>query len=712
MSQTPPKATTQRVSQTLHGRERVDDYAWLKDERWQDVMRDPSQLSADIRTYLEQENAFTADAMADSELLQETLFNEFRGRIKEDDSSVPARDGSFEYYVRFREGGQQPMVCRRPNDDADNEQVLLDGDSLAESESYFHLGDHGHSRDHRLFAWSQDTAGSEFYSIHVRDLDADSLLPDVIPDASGSFEWVDAGSDAAPAIAYTVLDANHRPCKVLIHRLGADAQSDAVIYEEADAGFFVGVELSRSRDFLFVDAHDHVTSEVRYLDLRQPKSVRTLELVAPRRPGVEYSVDHHDDRLLILTNADDAEDFKIVSAPLHAPGHENWTDLIPHRAGVLIVGMQVLAKHLIRLERVDGLPRIVVHEFATGEEHCVSFPEEAYSLGLGGGYEFDTPHLRFVYSSMTTPEQVYDYHLQTRDRTLLKTQEVPSGHDPERFVTRRVFANARDGERVPISLLHLKSTAMDGTAPMLLTGYGAYGISLPAAFSTSRLSLVERGFVYAIAHVRGGMERGYRWYRQGKLQHKKNSFEDFIASAEHLVATGVAAAERVAVHGGSAGGLLMGAVTNLRPDLFAAVVADVPFVDVLNTMCDATLPLTPPEWPEWGNPLEDVDAYDYIASYSPYDNVEVRRYPAILVTAGLTDPRVTYWEPAKWVARLRRCNIGSQPLLLKTNMDAGHGGAAGRFEQLREVALMYAFILKILMPSALRPEPNNKGAAG
>ena len=399
--------------------------------------------------------------------------------------------------------------------------------------------------------------------------------------------------------------------------------------------------------------------------------------------------------MLILTNADGAEDFKIVQAPLASPDPGNWEELVPHREGVLIVDMYVLASHLIRLERVDGLPRIVVHEFASGDEHTVAFEEQAYSLGLQEGYEFRTSTLRFAYSSMTTPQQVFDYDMDSRERTLMKTQEVPSGHDPGRYRTRRIFATAHDGERVPISLLYLESTPLDGTAPVLLTGYGAYGISIPAAFGTARLSLVDRGFVYGIAHVRGGMERGYRWYRMGRLSAKKNTFLDFIAAAEHLVAQRIAAPGGLAAHGGSAGGMLMGAIANMRPDLFRAIVADVPFVDVLNTMCDASLPLTPPEWPEWGNPIDDEKAYDYIASYSPYDNVRAVEYPSILVTAGLTDPRVTYWEPAKWVARLRRLSTGDGLLLLKTNMDAGHGGAAGRFEQLREVALMYAFLLKV-----------------
>jgi oligopeptidase B len=415
---------------------------------------------------------------------------------------------------------------------------------------------------------------------------------------------------------------------------------------------------------------------------------------------VQYDVEHHPDlfgteAILLRTNADGAEDFKICWAPRAAPERANWRDLVPHRSGTYVLDFTVYRDWLVRLEREEGLPRIVVRRLAGGDEHTIAFDEEAYSLGMDEGYEFATDVLRYTYSSMTTPSEVWDYDLRERTRSLRKRQEVPSGHDPSAYVTKRLFAVAGDGERVPISLLYRKDTRLDATAPCLLYGYGAYGISIPAAFSTTRLSLVDRGFIYAVAHVRGGTEKGWRWYREGKLAKKPNTFADFIAAAEYLLTSGHAAPGKVVAHGGSAGGMLIGAVANMRPDLFGGLIAEVPFVDVLHTMLDGTLPLTPPEWPEWGNPIVDAEAFRTILSYSPYDNVRAQAYPPILVLAGLTDPRVTYWEPAKWVARLRALRTDDNLLAFRTNMDAGHGGASGRFDRLKEVALAYAFAIKV-----------------
>jgi oligopeptidase B len=406
-------------------------------------------------------------------------------------------------------------------------------------------------------------------------------------------------------------------------------------------------------------------------------------------------VDHHDGQLIILTNSEGAEDYRIVAAPADNPGREHWREIEPHRPGRLILDVVAYKDFLVRLERENGLPRIVVRRFADGEEHAIAFAEEAYALGISPGYEYDTPALRFTYSSMTTPAQVFDYDMETRARELRKTQEIPSGHDPSLYVTRRVMAPAKDGETVPVSLLYRKETPLDGSAPLLLYGYGAYGLSIPAGFSTNALSLVDRGFVYAIAHVRGGKDKGYRWYKDGKREKKMNSFSDFVAAGEFLAEQGFTSRGRIVAHGGSAGGMLMGAVANMAPELFLGVIAEVPFVDVLTTMLDESLPLTPPEWPEWGNPTESVADYRTIAAYSPYDNVRAHAYPHILALAGLTDPRVTYWEPAKWVAKLRERATGDRLIMLRTNMEAGHAGASGRFERLKEVALAYAFALKI-----------------
>jgi oligopeptidase B len=432
-------------------------------------------------------------------------------------------------------------------------------------------------------------------------------------------------------------------------------------------------------------------------------------LVAARETGVQYDIEHHPSfngapALFIRTNADGDEDFKIVWTPLAIPGRAHWRTLVPHRPGVYIISFTVLADWLIRLEREDGLPRIVVRRLDSGEEHIIAFAEETYSLGFEGGFEFATNTLRFNYSSMTTPAEVWDYDLVSRTRTLRKRQEVPSGHDPAAYVTRRLLAPAPDGETVPISLLHRKDAAIGGATPCLLYGYGAYGISIPAAFSTSRLSLVDRGFVYAVAHVRGGTEKGWRWYREGKLKAKPNTFHDFIAATEYLIANGWTGRGKVVAHGGSAGGALIGAVANMRPDLYAAMMAEVPFVDMLNTMLDETLPLTPPEYPEWGDPLRDPEAFRTILGYSPYENVRAQDYPAMLMLAGLTDPRVLYWEPAKWVARLRRLRTDRNLIAFRTNLDAGHGGAAGRFERLKEVAIAYAFAIRAV-GAAIAPMP-------
>jgi oligopeptidase B len=690
MSRHPPRARRTPLIVEHHGQKREDPYAWLKDENWPGVMRDPTVLHADIKRHLDAENRHCAAALEHTQPLQAELYSEFRSRIKETDASVPAPDGPFDYYVRYRADGQHPILCRRPRDGSGGELVLLDGDAAAEGFPYFHVGDQGHSPDHRLFAWTVDVTGSEIYTLRVRNLVTGTLLAEAVANCQGTFEW----ANDSRTIFYVGLDEHHRPCTVRRHRLGDAPADDRLIYEEPDAGFFVGVGKTRSRRYVIIASHDHVTSEVRLVDAERPE-VEPI-LVAARTPNVEYEVGHHADRLIILTNTDGAEDFKVVEAPLARPSRAHWRDLVPHRSGTLILGQTLFERHLVTLEQTEGLPRLVVRELATGAEHTVAFDEDAYNLQLEPTHEFATPWLRYMYGSMTTPRQTFDYQMDTRERVLRKTQEIPCGHDPSAYVTRRLFATGHDGERVPISVLARADTPLDGSAPLLLYGYGAYGHSTPADFSTTRLSLVDRGFVYAIAHVRGGMELGYRWYRDGKLSRKRNTFLDFIAAAEHLAETGYASRERIAAHGRSAGGMLMGAIANLRPDLFAVIVAEVPFVDVLNTMTDETLPLTPPEWPEWGDPLRDAEAYAYIAGYSPYDNIAPEPYPHILATGGLTDPRVTYWEPAKWVARLRSTTTGDARLLLRTNMEAGHVGAAGRFERLRETALVYAFVLDLL----------------
>ena len=685
----PPVAARRPVTSTLHGIARSDDYAWLKDPDWQRVMREPAALDPDIRAYLEAENAHTEVFLEPYAGLREALYAEMRGRMKEDDSSVPAPDGAWSYYRRYVEGGEHPLFCRAPREDEAAEVLLLDGNREAEDQAYFRIGDCEHSHDHRRLAYTLDLNGSERYRLFVRDIAADTVIDGPIEDAYGDVIWAADGE----TVFYTVIDENHRPYQVRRHRVGSDPGADPVVYEEADPGFFLRIGESESKRFVLISAHDHTTSEVHLIESAAPESAPRL--VAARERGIEYDVALRGERLYILTNADGATDFKIMTAPLDSPGREAWREWLPYQRGTYVRAQLLFVGHHVRLERVGGLPRIVVTDLTSGVAHTIAFEEEAYDLALSPGYEFETETLRFIYSSMTTPQQTFDYDMAARTRTLRKTQEVPSGHDPADYVTRRLAAVSRDGAEVPVSLLYRRATQLDGSAPLLLYGYGAYGHAIPAAFSTNRLSLVDRGFVYAVAHIRGGSDCGYGWYLDGKLDKKTNTFADFIAAAEHLIAEGYTAKGRIAAHGGSAGGMLMGAVANRRPDLFASIVAEVPFVDVLSTMCDADLPLTPPEWPEWGNPIEDAEAYRGIAAYAPYENVTAQAYPAIFATAGLTDPRVTYWEPAKWVAKLRRLKSDDNPLLLHTNMEAGHGGASGRFRRLVEVAMAYAFVLAI-----------------
>jgi oligopeptidase B len=702
----PPTAPVRIQTTIVHGTALHDDYAWLRAENWKDVLRDPGRLPAAIKRHLDAENAYCRKMMASTKALQKDLVAEMRGRIKEDDTSVPQPDGPFLYYSRYRKGGEHPLICRRPRDgrgttSTRREQVMLDASALAKGKDFFDLADAEHSPDHRLLAWSADEAGSELHVIRVRDLEAGTDLPDRIEDTTGDIVWAKDGR----SFAYVALDADHRPSKVLRHRIGTPAADDDLLHEEHDAGMFVDIGATQSGRFLLIENSDHDTSETMILDLADDAALPRV--VAPRQAGRRYEIEHHGEDLLILTNAGGAEDFKIVTAPVADPSPGNWRDLVPHKPGRLILDHVCLRGRLIRLEREDGLPRIVIRDLDSGAETNIAFEEEAYGLGLDAGYEFDTDTIRFIYASMARPAETFDYDMASSERRLLKRQEIPSGHDPAAYRVRRVFARAKDGALVPVSLLHRADLALDGSAPCLLYGYGSYGSAMSASFRTRPLSLVDRGFVYAIAHVRGGTDKGWAWYLDGKRQNKTNTFTDFIAAAEMLADEGFTARGRIVAQGGSAGGMLMGAVANMAPELFAGIVAEVPFVDVLNTILDETLPLTPPEWPEWGDPIRDEAAFATIASYSPYDNVRAQHYPPILAMGGLTDPRVTYWEPAKWVARLRATMTGGGPVLLHTNMEAGHGGSAGRFDSLKETALAYAFAIEAVGPRWGEAEPES-----
>ncbi|PSJ61367.1 S9 family peptidase [Pseudaminobacter soli (ex Li et al. 2025)] len=691
-----PTTEERPTEDTRHGITRVDEFAWLRADNWQEVFRDPTTLEPSIRDHLNAENIYQTALMADTVELQKTLFQEMKGRIKEDDSSVPMKDGPYAYGSSFKKGGEQPRYFRTPRDGGP-EEIILDGDLEAEGKAYFRIGGLDHSSDHDRLLWAFDDKGSEFFTLHVRDLTTGKDLADQIEDTGGGGVW-NAGNDG---FFYTRLDQNHRPSKIFFHALGTDPAEDRLIHEETDPGFFMNVAGSRRKDWIFIGINDHETSEYHLLSMADPMAKPLL--VAKRQTGLQYDLEEGGDIFFILTNADGATDFKIMTAPVSDPVRANWKDLVPHEPGRLILSVLGFKDFMVRLERKDGLPRIVIRDRNSGEEHMIAFEEEAYSLGLSGSYEYDTDVIRFSYSSMTTPSQLFDYNLRTRERVLLKTQEVPSGHNHENYVTRRLMAPAHDGELVPISLIYHRDTPLDGSAPCLLYGYGSYGITIPASFNTNCLSLVDRGFVYAIAHVRGGKDKGYAWYEDGKREKKTNTFHDFITAARHLVAERYTSHDRIVAEGGSAGGMLMGSIANMAPEAFGGIIAEVPFVDVLTTMLDDTLPLTPPEWPEWGNPIASEAAYKTIAAYSPYDNVEAMHYPPILAVAGLTDPRVTYWEPAKWVARLRKLKTDSNPVLFRINMDAGHAGASGRFSRLEEIAYIYGFALKVTGKTAVEP---------
>ena len=666
------------------GRTRTDDYAWMKDDNWREVLRDPKVLRADIREHLEAENAYTAAMLAGTEALQAQLFAEMKGRIKEDDSSVPAPDGPWDYYVRYEVGAEHPLHARRPRGQDGGEQVLLDEDALSKGKAFFQVSAAGHSPDHKLYAWAADEQGSEYYAIRVKDLESGQTLDHVMDSAYGAFVF----SPDSQWIFWIWRDENARPSKVF--RRPARGGEDVLVYEEADDGMFLGVGLASDRSHLIIHVGNQETTEISLIPAADPTAAPVV--AEPRRVGVKYDLDHWSDRWVIRTNDGGAVDFKLMQSAAAVPSRASWTDFVPHEPGRYITGFAAYAGHLARLERVNANDRIVVMA-RSGETHEIAFDEEAYALSLEGGLEYETSVLRFVYQSPTTPRQWFDYDMASRARTLRKTQEIPSGHDPARYVARRLHATAPDGAEAPITVLMLKDTPLDGSAPLLLYGYGSYGHAMEPAFSIRNLSLVDRGWIWAVAHIRGGSDKGWGWFLDGRKEKKTNTFTDFIACAEHLSASGYGKAGRMVAYGGSAGGMLMGAVVNLRPDLWSGIIAAVPFVDVLNTMSDTSLPLTPPEWPEWGNPLEDAGAYDRIAGYSPYDQVAARPYPPILATGGLSDPRVTYWEPQKWVARLRERTTGDAPILLKINMEAGHGGASGRFDFLKEIALDYAFAI-------------------
>jgi oligopeptidase B len=677
----PPVAPRRPITRERFGIAWTDGYAWLRDPAYPEV-RDP-----EIRGYLEAENAYFEAVMAPRRELVEQLHAELKARIKADDSSVPVREGGFEYHWRFFEGAQYRTWFRRALA-ADEPAVILDERELAAGKGYFSLRALDVSPDGRLLAYTTDEDGSERFRLHLKDLETGEELADLIANTSGTVEWAEDGR----TLLYVELNDQLRPFRVRAHRLGGVPAGDAVLYEEANAAFFVSIGKTRSRRFVLIATGTHVTREVRLLDAADPFS--PMRLVAPRREGHRYGLDHAHGRFWILTN-DRHENFRLASAPEGAPEEAHWREEIPGDDRHYLLSVSCFRDFMVLAERADGLSHLRVRRY-DGQEHVVAFPEPVYSASLGDNREFATDRVRVGYTSMVTPASVIDYVVGARELVVRKEQEIPSGYDKARYVTRRLMATAPDGVEVPITIVHRRDFPPAGGGPLLLYGYGSYGHGLDPAFAPSRLSLLDRGVAFAYAHVRGGDEMGYHWYREGKLDRKPNSFTDFVACAEYLIQEGYTQPGRIAIKGGSAGGMLMGAVANLRPELWGCVVAEVPFVDVLNTMLDASLSLTPIEWPEWGNPLEDRRAFETIRAYSPYDNVRPQPYPPILVTAGISDPRVTYWEPAKYVARLRATKTDGNPLLLRVNMGAGHFGKSGRYDALHELAEQYVFVFACL----------------
>ncbi len=670
---TPPKAKIIPVPTTLHGEVRSDDYAWLRD-------RDNPEVIA----YLDAENAYTSAMMKHTEPLQEELFKEMLARIKEDDTDVPVRRDNWLYYSRTEQGKPYPIYCRRANSDGSPEQIIFDQNAIAEGRSFYQLGGFEVSPDHNYLAILEDTNGYEDFVLRVKDLRTDAFLSDSADALGFGLAWASDGQ----TLFYQTTDAAKRADQVWRHRLGDLRASDVSVYLDPDPLFNVGVRRTRSGAFVVLTSSSFTSTESWLLDARTPESAPRL--VAARAADVEYDVDDSGDWLYLLTNRDGARDFKVMRAPAAEPAA--WREWLPAREGVFVEGADLFQDFAVISERSGGLRRLRVVRLEGDDSHYIEFPEAAYGVTLDENPEFATQAIRFTYSSLITPDSVYDYDVVKRTRELRKRDEVLGGYDPSLYRVERLMAPARDGALVPVSLVYRAPLARDGTRPLILYAYGAYGHIIEPTFSSARLSLLDRGFVYAIAHVRGGQDMGRAWYDDGKMFGKMNTFFDFIDCAGLLLRERYSSADHLVAHGGSAGGLLMGAIANLGGDLFHAIVADVPFVDVINTMLDSSIPLTAQEWEQWGNPAEPK-AYAYMRKYSPYDNVRHGAYPTMLVTSGVNDSRVAYWEPAKWVAKLRVEKTDSNPLLLKMNMGAGHGGSTGRYERLKEIAFRYAFMI-------------------
>jgi len=679
---TPPVAEKKDHETGMHGDKRNDEYYWMADY----FSKGPDSVK--VVDYLKAENQYTDTMMSGTKKLQEELYAEMKGRIQEKDESVPAFHNGYFYYTRNEEGQQYFKYCRKKGTLQAAEEILLDVDQMAKGHSYFSAAGFSVSPDNKLLAYGIDTLSRRQYTIHVKNLETGEILKDAVYPTSGDPEWANDNT----TLFYTATNPKTLLSeKIKRHTLGADPATDVTIYTEKDNTNYIGIRKTKSEKYIFIISAATMSSEYRMLDADKP--LEPLKVFQPRIKNVLYNIDHQNDRFLIVTNKD-ALNFRLMESPLDKTGVENWKEVIPTRDDVLLEGIEVFKDFLVISERKNGLIQLRIRNNKTNEEHYVDFGEPAYSVYIDANPQFDANSLRYVYTSLTTPKSVYDYNMETKAKELKKRQEVVGGYKPEEYVTERIYAVAKDGVKIPISIVYKKGFRKDGQSPLLLYGYGSYGYSLDASFSSNRLSLLDRGFAFAIAHIRGGQEMGRQWYEDGKLLKKKNTFEDFIACGEYLVKEKYTSAAHMYAHGGSAGGLLMGAIANMRPDLWHGIIAQVPFVDVVTTMLDESIPLTTNEFDEWGNP-KNKDSYFYIKSYSPYDNVQKKAYPNMLVMTGLHDSQVQYFEPAKWVARLRANKTDKNILLLKTNMEAGHGGASGRFDYLKEIALVYSFMFAL-----------------
>ncbi len=670
----------------IHNEELIDNYSWIKQKDWKEVILNPNKLNVQVKKYLDEENFFKENQLKDIKDIEKKLFEELKSKIKNEDNSVPKKDGDYFYGYKYNKNSEYPIYYRK-NITKNSEEIILDCEKKSKTHTYFNVASISHSHNHKSVAYNIDTNGSEYFSIFVEDIDKKEILSPEIKNTTGDIIW----SLDNNYIFYVGLDQNHRPTKVFKHKIGSDTNKDLLIYEEKDPSFFCSINLSKTKKYLFIRTADHETSEYLFINLQLNET--TPVLFKKRIKKIEYDLEHHEKFFLISTNIDEAKNFKIMIS--HEQSYQKWEEFIAYEKDNLILDFILLKDWLVRLERTEGSENIIILNLNNKDQHKISFDEEAYNLSLDHGYEYETDTFRYSYSSPTTPKSIFDYDCKSKKQELKKTQEVPSGHNKDDYICKKIFATAHDNEKIPITILYKKGVKLDSSNHLLLYGYGSYGISIPSNFSTNRLSLVDRGIVYAIAHIRGGKEKGYEWYENGKLLNKKNTFLDFISCAEKLCEDKYTSPKKIIAQGGSAGGLLMGYIANERPDLFLGIIAQVPFVDICNTMLDEDLPLTVTEIPEWGDIKNDKKSFLYVKSYSPYDNVKKQNYPHMLVTGGISDPRVTYWEMTKWVAKLRENKTDNNLLLLHMNMTAGHSGASGRFDYLKEIAMEYGFVLKI-----------------